>query len=210
MNKITAIKVQLRNKSRVSIFIDDEYAFSLTKFTAAWLKIGQELTHEKIADLKDKDENEVMLQKAINFISYRPRSIQETRYRLRKYGCEPVSEENIITKLQDNHLLDDAKFAEIWVENRSEFRPRSKYVLRIELLKKGITNEIIEEVLEGFDDLDQATRAARQQARKYQMLEWKDFRKKLNAFLSRRGFSYSVIQGLAENLWEEIDSPTYQ
>lgn len=210
MNKITAIKEQKKNKSRVSIFIDDEYSFSLTKFTAAWLKVGQELTHKQIAELKARDENEVLLQKAINFISYRPRSIQETRYRLKKYGCDPTSEENIITNLQDNHLLDDAKFAEIWVENRSEFRPRSKYVLRIELLKKGISNEIIKEVLEDFNDLDQATRAAKQQARKYQMLEWKDFRKKLNAFLSRRGFSYSTIQGLAESLWEEIDSPTYQ
>ena len=88
MNMITAIKQQQKNKSRVSIFIDDEYAFSLTKFTAAWLKTGQELTEEKISDLKSKDENEVLLQKAINFISYRPRSIRETRYRLRKYGSE--------------------------------------------------------------------------------------------------------------------------
>jgi regulatory protein len=210
MNNITAIKEQLKNKSRVSIFIADEYAFSLTKFTAAWLKIGQELTEQEIADLKSRDENEVLLQKAINFISYRPRSEQETRYRLRKYGCDQEQEENIIARLRSTHLLDDNNFAEIWVENRSDFRPRSKYALRIELYKKGISNEIIDDVLEKIDDLDLATRAAKQQARKYQMLEWKDFKKKLNAFLSRRGFSYSVIQGLAKNIWDEINSPTYQ
>ncbi len=210
MNNITAIKEQLKNKSRVSIFIADEYAFSLTKFTSAWLKIGQELTEQEIADLKSRDENEVLLQKAINFISYRPRSEQETRYRLRKYGCDQEQEENIIARLRSTHLLDDNNFAEIWVENRSDFRPRSKYALRIELYKNGISNEIIDDVLEKIDDLDLATRAAKQQARKYQMLEWKDFKKKLNAFLSRRGFSYSVIQGLAKNIWDEINSPTYQ
>ncbi len=105
--------------------------------------------------------------------------------------------------------MDDVNFAKIWVENRSEFRPRSKYVLRIELLKKGVSNEIIEDTLENIDDSDLAKRAAKQQARKYQMLEWKDFRKKLIAFLNRRGFTYSVIQGLAENIWEEINTPTY-
>jgi regulatory protein len=210
MNNITAIKEQLKNKSRVSIFIEDEYAFSLTKFIAAWLKVGQELTEQEIADLKSRDENEVLLQKAVNFISYRPRSEQETRFRLRKYGCDQEQEENIIARLRSTHLLDDRNFAELWVENRSDFRPRSKYALRIELIKKGISNEIIEDALEKIDDLDLATRAAMQQARKYQMLEWKDFRKKLNAFLSRRGFSYSVIQGLAEKIWEEINSPTYQ
>jgi len=210
MNKITAINAQQKNRSRVSIFLDDEYAFSLTKFTAAWLKIGQELTQEKIAELKAKDGNEILLQKAINFISYRPRSEKETRLRLRKYGCDHEQEDNIITKLISTKLLDDVKFAEIWVENRSEFRPRSKYLLRIELYKKGISDEIIDDALKNIIDEDLAIRAAKQQARKYQMLEWKDFRKKLIAFLSRRGFSYSVIQGLAKNIWEEMNSPTYQ
>ncbi len=209
MNKITAIKIQQKNKSRVSIFIDDEYSFSLTKFTAAWLKTGQELSQEKIVELKTKDEKEVLLQKAINFISYRPRSENETRLRLKKYGCDQEQEENIINKLKSTNLLNDAEFAEFWVENRSDFRPRSKYLLRVELIKKGISNEIIDETLENIDDLDQAKRAAKQQARKYQMLEWPDFRKKLYGFLNRRGFSYSVIQGLAENIWEEINSPTY-
>ncbi len=65
MNKITAIKIQQKNKSRVSIFIDDEYSFSLTKFTAAWLRTGQELTQEKIVELKSKDEKEVLLQKQL-------------------------------------------------------------------------------------------------------------------------------------------------
>lgn len=209
MNKITAIKIQQKNRSRVSIFIDDEYSFSLTKFTAAWLRTGQELTQDKIADLKSKDENEVLLQKAINFISYRPRSERETRLRLRKYGCESEQEDNIITRLNSSKLLNDVNFAKLWVENRSEFRPRSKYLLRIELLKKGVSNEIIEDTLKNIDDSDLAKRAAKQQARKYQMLEWKDFRKKLIAFLNRRGFTYSVIQGLAEKIWEEINTPTY-
>ena len=209
MNKITAIKQQQKNKSRVSIFIDDEYNFSLTKFIAAWLRVGQELTQEKVKELKLKDSNEVLLQKAINFISYRPRSEKETRMRLKKYGCDQDQEENIIERLLSSKLLDDAQFAELWVENRSDFRPRSKFMLKGELLQKGITNEIIDEILSKVDDLDQATRAAKQQARKYKMLEWSEFRKKLNGFLHRRGFSYSVIQGIAENLWKEKDTLTY-
>ena len=48
MGKITAITRQKRNKERVNIFIDGSYAFSLAEITAAWLKVGQELSQEDI------------------------------------------------------------------------------------------------------------------------------------------------------------------
>ena len=84
-------------------------------------------------------------------------------------------------------------FAELWVENRSEFRPRGSRMLRAELRQKGIPDRVISSALEGLDEASLALKAARKKARRYRELEWHEFRKKLYGFLARRGFHYGVI-----------------
>jgi regulatory protein len=55
---VTAIKAQKRNKDRVSVYLDGEYAFGLARIVAAWLHVGQELSEEKIVLLTSQDEVE--------------------------------------------------------------------------------------------------------------------------------------------------------
>ena len=50
--KITALKVQKRNKNRVNVYLDNEFAFGLSRIVAGWLKTGQELSEEKILEIK--------------------------------------------------------------------------------------------------------------------------------------------------------------
>ena len=80
--RITAIEPQQKNPQRVNIYLDGEFAFGLAVVVAAWLKVGQELGEEKIASLKMQDEREVTYQKALHFLSYRPRSSAEVRQNL--------------------------------------------------------------------------------------------------------------------------------
>ena len=70
----------------MNIYLDGEFAFGLAGIVAAWLKLGQELGEEKIASLKAEDEREVTYQKALHFLSYRPRSSAEVRQNLLKHG----------------------------------------------------------------------------------------------------------------------------
>ena len=46
--KITALKAQKRNSQRINVYLDDEFAFGLSRFAAAWLQIGQELSPKKL------------------------------------------------------------------------------------------------------------------------------------------------------------------
>ncbi len=95
VQQITAIEPQQKNPQRVNIYLDGEFAFGLTSLLAAWLKVGQELSDEKIASLKAGDELEVTYQKALHFLSYRPRSA-EVRQNLMKRGiAEPLVEETL-------------------------------------------------------------------------------------------------------------------
>lgn len=206
--KITALKLQKRNKNRVNVYLDGDYAFGLSRIVAAWLHTGQELSEEKIAELKSKDDIEIALQRAMNFLSYRARSEQEVRQNLKKHEhADPVIEE-ILDRLRRGGLVDDQNFAEIWVENRSEFRPRGSQMLRVELRQKGIQDQVIADVLGQIDESALALKAARKKARRFQSLEWQDFRKKMNGFLARRGFHYGVISEVLPKVWEELTTQT--
>jgi len=204
--KITALKLQRRNRNRVNVYLDGEFAFGLSRIVAGWLRTGQELSEEKIAELKAQDGVEIALQRALNFLSYRARSEQEVRQNLTKHGHdEPVIDE-IIERLNRGGLINDASFAEMWVENRSEFRPRGSQMLRLELRQKGIPDEIISSVLEMIDETELAFRAAQKKARRYRHLEYPDFRKKMSGFLARRGFHYGIIADVLPKIWEELAS----
>lgn len=205
MRTVTAIEPQKKDPRRVNIYLDGEFAFGLAAITAAWLSPGQELSEERVAQLQAEDAGETAYQKALHFLSYRPRSAREVRQNLLQRGCDEALVETTLQRLEENRLVADEAFARTWVENRNTFRPRSHSALRIELLRKGLDEELIRSVLdETVDEETLAGEAARKQARRYAALEWIDFRRKLGGFLARRGFSYNIIAPVVLKVWQEI------
>jgi regulatory protein len=204
---ITAITAQKRDKKRVNIFFDGEFAFGISRIVAAWLQVGQNLTDEQISKLISEDQDEVAYQRAIKLITYRDRSIAEIRQSLHQKQIPEEIIENVINRLGENGLLDDKRFANLWIENRNEFRPRSHRMLTLELQKKGISEDIISQVLENTTaDEELAHKAAQKQIRRYMTLEWQDFRRKLGSFLARRGFSYETVDLTVHQIWAEYRS----
>lgn len=203
MTKITAIESQKRDPNRVNIHLDGEYAFSLSRIVAAWLKVGQELSEEKIASLKAEDARERALQQAMLFLSYRARSESEIRQNLRKHEIPEEIIEQTLKRLRANRLADDNQFARMWVENRNTFRPRSRRALTIELRQKGIQEDAAQSALADVDEEALAYSAGLKKARRLEVLEWNEFRKKLSEFLARRGFPYSVIAPVVSRIWNE-------
>ncbi len=208
MSKITAIEPQQKNPNRVNVYLDGAFAFGLARIVAAWLKVGQELDEEKIAALQADDEREAVYQKALHFLSFRPRSSDEVRRNLSKRGVPEALIAATLQRLQEAGALDDAAFAQAWIENRSTFRPRSKSALRFELRRKGLDENAVAAALDGAVDEEALARAA---ARKYAArlagLEWPEFRQKLGGFLARRGFPYAISAPIVSEVWKEI-SPT--
>ena len=203
MAKITAIEPQKRDPNRVNIHLDGNYAFGLTRITAAWLKIGQELSEDKIASLQAEDSRERAYQQAMLFLSYRARSESEIRQNLSKHEIPQDVIEQTLERLRENRLADDNQFARAWVENRNTFRPRSRRALQMELRQKGLSDETSQSALEGLDEEALAYEAGLKKARRLQSEEWSGFRKKLSEHLARRGFPYSVIAFVVSRIWKE-------
>jgi regulatory protein len=203
MAHITAIEPQKRDPDRVNIHLDGEYAFSLARIVAAWLKVGQELDAEKAAALQASDTKEQAYQQALLFLGYRARSTSEIRRNLRKHKIPEEVIEETVTRLQAERLANDDQFAKAWVENRSTFRPRSRRALAVELRQKGVPDEAVQSALSGVDEEALAYEAGRKRSRRLESLEWIEFRTKLSEYLGRRGFSYSVIAPVVSRVWSE-------
>lgn len=202
MPKITAIEPQ-KNRNRVNIHLDGEFAFGLDRFVAAWLKAGDELSAEKIARLQADDSIERAYQQAMLFLSYRVRSEKEIRQNLRKHDIPDEVIEHTLVRLREGGLANDNQFARAWVENRNIFRPRSRRVLASELRQKGLDDEAVQSAVAGVDEDALAYESAVKRARRFKDLEWTEFRRKLSEYLARRGFSYSVIAPIVTRIWNE-------
>jgi regulatory protein len=203
--KITALKLQARNKSRVNVYLDGKFAFGLAKIVAARLTVGQELDEGAIARLRGLDDDEAAYERALRFLATRPRSMAEVRQRLKRQGlAEPIIE-TVMARLERAGLVNDQAFANFWVENRGTFRPRSQRVLRAELRLKGIADEEARQALAGTNDTDAAYTVAAQRARRLRGLEFQEFRRKLGEHLARRGFDYETIGPIVDRVWTELE-----
>lgn len=207
--EITAIKAQKRNRQRVSIYLDGKFAFGLSRFVAGWLEPGRKLSQAEIETLLIKDTYEVAFQKALQYIHYRPRSVEETRRRLNEKGFSSEVIEATIQKLLEKKWLDDLDFSRQWIENRNDFRPRSERLLAYELRQKGVADDKIKQALEKYagDENELAYQAGIKKAKQCRDESKFDFQKKVGGFLGRRGFHYGIVKPTVERLWEEYASP---
>ena len=208
MKKITALSVQKKNPNRVNIYLDGEFAFGVARITAAWLKIGDELSDERIAKLLAEDSREWAYQQAMLFLSYRARSEKEIRQNLLKHEMSEEVIEETLERLRTAGLANDNEFAQTWVENRNTFRPRSRRALAMELRQKGLDDETVHSAVSEVDEEALAYEAAQKRLGRLKDLEWNDFRKKLSEFLARRGFPYSVIGPTVTRMWSETHADT--
>jgi regulatory protein len=204
--KLTAIRTQQRERGRLNIELDGEYAFSLQATLAARLTVGQELTEAQIDELRAADTVEKAYERTLGYLSYRPRSADEIRRYLAKRSLEADAIDQIVSRLKKVRLVDDREFAEFWVENRETFRPRGAWALRAELRQKGVAEPVIEGALQDLDESASAMRAAESAARRYGRQGREDFYRHLIGYLQRRGFPYGIARKVTEHYWEQVEA----
>lgn len=205
-NKITRLAVQKKNPRRVNVYLDGEFAFGLYRDTAAWLEIGQILTDDKIKKLLDEDQKADVYTKALDFISYKPRTVAETRRKLYEAGYDEPLINETLSRLSESGLLNDERYAEQWVEERQSLSPRSRRSLEYELHRKGIQDHLIQSAVEAVDDFQSAYRAAEKRLYRYEGLNKFEFRNKLGNYLAGKGYSYDVIAEVTQKLWKKIQA----
>lgn len=145
-------------------------------------------------DLYDK-----YLNNTLRFLSYRGRSEKEIRDYLQKKNAPREIIEKIITYCKEYNFLNDEKFARDWVRSRTTYRLKSKWIIKMELQKKGIDQEIIEKTLnakgnEEISDTQQVKKLLEKRLSRYKDLPRDKLYQKLGGFLARRGFGWDIIK----------------
>jgi regulatory protein len=193
--KITKIVQQVKKHDRYSIFVDERYSFSLSESALLESKLhsGQELTREQVEQYKQLSNDDKLYGRALNYVALRPRSVWEVEFYLKRKDSPAPLIEQITNKLLRLGLLDDKKFAEAFVHDRRLLRSASVRKITLELRKKHIASDIIEQVL-ADDETDERTMLRELIAKKRQQSKFKTDDLKLMQYLARQGFGYGDIK----------------
>ena len=137
---------------------------------------------------------------AINFLSYRARSMQEViRYLTKKRFPEDIAEETA-ARLRDLQMIDDRQFALMHIRDRLRRGGHGPGLLRQQLLAKGIARAIADQLIQELAPADdqQAAAATLVRARLRRTAGRKEDplrrRKRLFDLLVRRGFSGDIAR----------------
>jgi regulatory protein len=205
--RITALRPTRRDPNRISVDLDGAFAFALPAQLVAdeRLEIGEWLDEARVAALLAADETARATESALVFLGYRPRSEREVRDRLRRGGYGQDAIDHAVARLHDWRYLDDEEFARRWVENRATHRPRGKRLLQQELRNKGIDRETAREVIDEADlnEEGDAEQIARRRLPSYAGDDPAAIRRRLGAYLARRGYGYDVIRAALERVLGE-------
>ncbi len=210
MPQISEIVPQKKKENRFNIFIDNKFAFgidaeNIIKFK---LKVGREITPEEQSKIAQSKELEFLMDRVLNFLSFRPRSVKEVYdYLAKKIAVKSDIKFNqaqesdlipqVIKKLQKYKYLNDMEFTKWWIESRTKSSPKGPAALKFELMKKGIDKNIIEaQIVKNVNPRKLAKITVEKKIKNWLRLEPLEFKKKFYQYLATRGFDYETISEL--------------
>lgn len=196
--KITAIKQQVKDSGRVSIFVDGKYSFSLSldELVAQKLRKDDEVDGVRLARLKKLSEDGKLRLKALAWVMNRPHSVKEFKDYMYKKKADPGLTERLIEEFRQKKYLNDVAFG-VWLVELRQRTGRSNRAITSELFKKGLPREDVLRVLEGQEE-NELERLKLLISKKSQLSRYRDNPQKLAQYLAAQGFSYGdVKQALA-------------
>ncbi len=137
--------------------------------------------------------------KVLNFLRFRIRTKKEVEDYLKKHKYSEETITNILCYLEKLNLLDDEKFAELFIEEKiRKFWGPLK--IKYELLKKGVEKEIIEKkISEKIKEKEMVCSLKEMIRKKIKEEDPTKRNQKIYSFLKRRGFLENII-------WEVLKS----
>ena len=205
MPKITDMQIQKNNKARANVYIDGEFAFALEMLTGMklGLKIGQEVSHERLVEAVFDSEKSVAFEKAMGYLGHGMKTVKQMRDYLTKKAYTPEVVDYVIRRLKEYRYIDDEAYAKLYVEQNSATKGERR--LKQELVNKGISGSLAEQ--HSKIDNEQALSDAQRLAAKYmrgKSCEVKTLQK-LQRYLLSRGYSYDIVNTVVRDYKLDTD-----
>ena len=154
-NKVITDIRENKTNSRYSIFLDDEFAFSISHTDVLYykLEIGATVSQDKIDRIKSKAVQNKANSTAQEYLSYKPRTRKEVEDKLRSKEFPDDVIENTLDMLAKYNYIDDTQYAMIYIKNKKTLgQARLKYELKLRGVEEAVVSQVLEEY---FDDTDE-------------------------------------------------------
>ncbi len=203
--KITKISKQQRG-DRYNLFDDETFIVGISAAVLArsGLSVGEELTADRLASLQDDEGYGKALAKAYDYLARRPHATVELKRKLIAKEFDGKVIERTLAHLEHEGYLDDLAFAKIWISSRGS--SRGDRLLRQELRRKGVADEVVDQALAEEADRDASSdiqAVARKRYRQMTTLPWEKVYARLGGYLARRGYEMSDIRAVLAELRQE-------
>ncbi|SNX55455.1 RecX family transcriptional regulator [Thermoanaerobacterium sp. RBIITD] len=146
---ITTIERQKKSDKRFNIYIDNEYAFSVSIYEIIEfdLKEGKEINDEQYKYYVNYILEKSAYKEALKYLSYSMRTEKELIDKLRSKDYNESAINNVLLKLRELNYINDAYYTELYIQEKKD-KLYSKYRIYNELIRKGIESTLIKKKLE--------------------------------------------------------------
>jgi len=174
------------------------------------LAAGQTVSSDLLAIIRAEAADGLAMEDAVRYLSHRPRTRSEVLRHLRARG-HAESAGRVVERCESQGYVDDAAYGVAFARERIRLRPRGKARVVSELLGRGVDREIAEQAVqrafaeEGVTEGDLLTAVARRRASALQHVERSTARRRLGAYLVRRGFPPPDVRGMVERFLPDED-----
>ena len=204
---ITAIHSQKKNPRRLSVFLDEEFAFGVHQdvLLEHQLYTGRILDETDVSELVEADALIRAKETALSYLGHRARTEFEIRRKLQKKGFSDEIADKVLARLYELSYVDDAQFASDFVRDRFKLRGYGPQRLRTDLIRLGVDRQLIENALnEGFNETELLKTATMLAEKRWKRLasepEESKRRQKIYGFLLRRGYSPDIVRAVLDQL----------
>lgn len=201
---ITSVQAQKKDMDRVSIFLDETFAFGIAADIAIGegLKKGLLLTPEAQHQLLQKEEVIAARRASLDYLSLGSKTSTELKRSLSRRGFSEFAAEDAIAQMERYGYLDDAAYAMAFARGRAASRGHGPQRLRADLIKKGVPRAAIDLALAELDvdelgDTSKALGLKRWRALSGEA-DTRKRKKKTTDFLLRRGFSFDQARAAVD------------
>lgn len=212
MAVITRITTQKKHDDRFNIFLDrgngEEFGFGVSAdvLVAFALSKGKEIDEDGLKSIVFEEDVKLAFNLAVNFLSYRMRSVKEIEDYLRKKEMPPEVIGQAVRRLRHHRYIDDSEFAKMFVESRMRTSAKGPAVIQQELRKKGVAEADAVEALGGFSMEEQVRTAAafaQKQAKRHRKKSNAEMKQSIRQTLAGKGFSREVVDAALN--WAELE-----
>ncbi|MDC4186566.1 recombination regulator RecX [Loigolactobacillus coryniformis] len=204
MPTITKITTQKR-KGRYNIYLDEEYAFPVSESVLIKFRLakGMEVPAELRAEIDTAEAHAQAYQLALNYLSYQLRTEMEVRIYLKQHDIPVAVRQQVIQRLYELNLLDDAGYAASYVRTAMRTSDKGPQVIRTKLREKGVKPELIINALDLFttnDLLANGLKLAEKLAKRYRQQSFQNRQQKIRLGLRQKGFDADVTNQIISQL----------